>query len=97
LLNFKNAFLQQNAFDKIDRYCVVEKQVKMLSCILTYWHKGLEAINKGVPLVKLRRLKTVQDISKIKFSISNEDIIEIDKLELKLERSIDKLGGIYED
>jgi len=30
---FKNAFLQQNAFDKIDRYCVVEKQVKMLSCI----------------------------------------------------------------
>ncbi len=94
---FKNAFLQQNAFDKIDRYCVVEKQVKMLSCILTYWHKGLEAINKGVPLVKLRRLSVVQDISKIKFSISNEDIIEIDKLELKLERSIDKLGGIYED
>ncbi len=94
---FKNAFLQQNAFDKIDRYCVVEKQVKMLSCILTYWHKGLEAINKGVPLVKLRRLSVVQDISKIKFSISNEDISEIDKLELKLERSIDKLGGIYED
>lgn len=94
---FKNAFLQQNAFDKIDRYCVVEKQVKMLSCILTYWHKGLDAINKGVPLVKLRRLSVVQDISKIKFSISNEDIIEIDKLELKLERSIDKLGGIYED
>jgi len=48
-------------------------------------------------LVKLRRLSVVQDISKIKFSISNEDIIEIDKLELKLERSIDKLGGIYED
>lgn len=94
---FKNAFLQQNAFDKIDRYSVVEKQTKMLSCILTYWHKGLEAINKGVPLVKLRRLKVVQDIAKMKFSISNDDISEIDKLELKLERSIDKLGGIYED
>lgn len=94
---FKNAFLQQNAFDKIDRYCVVEKQIKMLSCILKYWHVGLESINKGVPLVKLRRLKTVQEISKIKFSISNEDIDEIDKLELRLERSIEKLGGIYED
>jgi V/A-type H+-transporting ATPase subunit A len=94
---FKNAFLQQNAFDKIDRYCVVEKQIKMLSCILTYWHKGLEAINKGVPLVKLKRLKTVQEISKIKFSISNDDLSEIDKLELRLERSIEKLGGIYED
>ncbi len=94
---FKNAFLQQNAFDKIDRYCVVEKQIKMLSCILTYWHKGLEAINKGVPLVKLKRLKTVQEISKIKFSISNDDLSEVDKLELRLERSIEKLGGIYED
>ncbi len=94
---FKNAFLQQNAFDKIDRYCVVEKQIKMLSCILKYWHSGLESINKGVPLVKLRRLKTVQEISKIKFSISNDDLNEIDKLELRLERSIEKLGGIYED
>ena len=94
---FKNAFLQQNAFDKIDRYCTVEKQIRMLSCILRYWHVGLEAINKGVPLVKLRRLKTVQEISKIKFSISNDDIVEIDKLELRLERSIEKLGGIYED
>ncbi len=94
---FKNAFLQQNAFDKIDRYCTVEKQIRMLSCILRYWHVGLDAINKGVPLVKLRRLKTVQEISKIKFTVSNDDIIEIDKLELRLERSIEKLGGIYED
>ncbi len=94
---FKNSFLQQNAFDKIDRYCTVEKQIRMLSCILTYWHKGLESINKGVPLVKLKRLRVVQDIAKIKFAITNEDVIEIDKLQLKLERGIDKLGGIYED
>ncbi|MGD1822728.1 MAG: V-type ATP synthase subunit A [Pleomorphochaeta sp.] len=94
---FKNAFLQQNAFDKIDRYCTVDKQIRMLSCILRYWNVGLEAINKGVPLVKLRRLKTVQEISKIKFSISNDEVNEIDKLELRLERSIEKLGGIYED
>lgn len=94
---FKNSFLQQNAFDKIDRYCVVEKQVKMLSIILTYWHRGSEAITKGVPLVKLKRLKVVQDISKIKFAISNDDLSEIDKLELKLEKSIASLGGIYED
>lgn len=94
---FKNAFLQQNAFDKIDRYCTVEKQVKMLSIILTYWHRGSEAINKGVPLVKLRRLKVVQEIGRIKFSISNDDIDQIDKLELRLEKGIASLGGIYED
>jgi V/A-type H+-transporting ATPase subunit A len=94
---FKNSFLQQNAFDKIDRYCTVEKQVKMLSIILTYWHRGVEAINIGVPLVKLRRLKVVQEISRIKFAISNEDIDQIDKLELRLEKGIASLGGIYED
>ncbi|MGH4038882.1 MAG: V-type ATP synthase subunit A [Sphaerochaeta sp.] len=94
---FKNAFLQQNAFDKIDRYCTVEKQVKMLSAILTYWHRGSEAIEKGVPLVKLKRLKVVQEISRIKFAISNDDIDQIDKLELRLEKGIASLGGIYED
>jgi V/A-type H+-transporting ATPase subunit A len=94
---FKNAFLQQNAFDKIDRYCVVAKQVKMLQCIVTYWEKGSEAIKKGVPLIKLRRLQAVQDIQKMKSVVPNDDVSQIDKLELKLERSIDKLGGIYEE
>ena len=44
---FKTAFLQQNAFDEIDRYSTVAKQLKMLQLILDYWHLGSDAIAKG--------------------------------------------------
>jgi V/A-type H+-transporting ATPase subunit A len=93
---FKNAFLQQNAFDDIDRYSSTEKQAKMLEIILTYWRRGSEAIKRGATIVKLRRMKVVQDIAKIKFNIPNDDLRGLDKLQARLERSMDQLGEIYE-
>ncbi|MDD7200507.1 MAG: V-type ATP synthase subunit A [Sphaerochaetaceae bacterium] len=94
---FKTAFLQQNAFDEIDRYCGIQKQMKMLAIILDYYHKGIQAISKGVPMVKLRRLSAVQDMARMRFSVSNDDAASIDRLELKLDHAIDQLGGIYDD
>ncbi len=93
---FKTAFLQQNAFDEIDRYCSIEKQIRMLQVILRYWELGSEAIAKGVPMGKVRRLKVVQDIARMRFTVSNDDVQAIDKLELKLERSMGQLGGLYD-
>ncbi len=94
---FKTAFLQQNAFDEIDRYCSPEKQIAMMSLILSYWDLGLDAINKGVPMAKLKRLSVVQDIAKIRFNIANENYQDIDRILLKLEKSIRQLGGLYEE
>ncbi len=94
---FKTAFLQQNAFDEVDRFCSVGKQVRMLEIILEYYQKGSEAIAKGVPMVKIRRLKVVQEIARMRLTIENDDLQACDKLHLRLERSIDQLGGIYED
>ncbi len=94
---FKAAFLQQNAFDEIDRYCSIEKQTKMLQIILRYYELGAEAIQKGVPMVKIRRLQVVQDITKMRFNISNDRADDIDKLQLKLERSIMQLGSLYDE
>jgi len=93
---FKNAFLQQNAFDDIDRYSTTEKQVKMLEVILTYWHRGAEAIKRGATIVKLRRLKVIQDVSRMKLTIPNEDLSGLDKLQARLERSMDQLESVYE-
>ena len=48
---FKNAFLQQDAFDDIDRFSSAEKQLKLLEIILTYHRRGADAIRRGVTLV----------------------------------------------
>jgi len=92
---FKNGFLQQNAFDEIDRYSTIEKQVKMLHIILTYWRRGAEAIKRGVTLIKLRRMKVYQDIVKMKFTVPNDDLSELNKIEARLERSMDQMESIY--
>lgn len=92
---FKNAFLQQNAFDTIDCFSTVEKQYKMLELIVTYWNLGSQAIQKGTTLVKIRRMRVLQEIGKMKFNVSNDDLSKIDRLQVKLERSFDKLEAMY--
>ena len=92
---FKNAFLQQNAFDEIDRFSTPQKQMRMLQVILAFWRRGAEAIKRGVTLLKIRRMKVFQDIIKMKFNIANEDLDSFDKLVARLERSFDQLESIY--
>ncbi len=92
---FKNAFLQQNAFDDIDRFSSAQKQMKMMGIILTYWRRGARAIRRGVTLVKLRRLKVLREIVKMKFTIPDSDPEGLDRLAARLERSLDQLEAIY--
>jgi len=88
---FKNAFLQQNAFDKIDMFSTVEKQAKMLHIIVMYYERGMEAIKSGATLVTIRKMRVYQDISKIKFTIPNDNLRGLDKIMAKLERTFDQL------
>jgi V/A-type H+-transporting ATPase subunit A len=92
---FKNAFLQQNAFDDIDRYSTVEKQLKMLELICAYYRKGEEALKSGFTLIRIKRLKVVQELVKMKFNIANDNIKEFDRLGMRLERSFEQLEAIY--
>ncbi len=92
---FKNAFLQQNAYDKIDTFSTIEKQAKMLHIIVTYWKRGSEAIKKGAILAKLRKMKVYQDIIKMKFSIPNDNLSGLDKIEARLERSLDQMEALH--
>jgi len=92
---FKNAFLQQNAYDKIDMFSIVRKQAKMLHIIVTFWRRGSEAIKNGATLVQLRKMKVYQDIIRMKFSIPNEDLSGLDKIQAHIERSMDQLEVLH--
>jgi len=92
---FKNAFLQQNAYDKIDTFSSVQKQAKMLQIIADYWRRGSEAIKSGATLVKLRKMKVYQDIVKMKFTIPNDELGRLDKILARLERSMDQLEALH--
>ena len=46
-------------------------------------------------LAKLKKMKVYQDIVKMKFSIPNENLSGLDKIEARLERSMDQMEALY--
>jgi V/A-type H+-transporting ATPase subunit A len=92
----RNAFLQQSAFDPVDMYSVVEKQVKMLRIILTFYRKGLENIKRGATLVRMKRMKVYPEIVRMKSDVPNDQPDLLDALERKLSRALDHMGAVYE-
>ncbi|MBN2071010.1 MAG: V-type ATP synthase subunit A [Candidatus Krumholzibacteriota bacterium] len=93
---FKNAFLQQNSFDKIDMFCVPEKQVKMLQVILEFYDLGVDNIKKGATIHQLKKMEVTSDIMRMKFSVSNDEIEKIDRIRDKLNRSMQRIGEMFE-
>jgi len=93
---FKNAFLQQSAFDQVDMYASVKKQVKMLKIIVTFYKLALETIEKGATLIKIKRMRVLNDVARMKFNVSNDEVEKLDKLYNKIKREFRRLGEIYE-
>ena len=87
---FKNAFLQQNAFDDMDKFCEVKRQVQMLHLVIRYNELGRKALKNGVTLVKVKRLKVVQRLYRMR---SEKDL---GLLGQQLETSMKKLGAMYD-
>ncbi len=90
---FKRAFLQQDAFDEVDRFTSIEKQANMLKLLLQYWDMGSRAISRGATVIQLRRMKVVQELMKMKFRSDDN----WDSLEGKLQRAFDRLELLYEE
>lgn len=92
---FKNGFLQQNAFDDIDKYSDLEKQRLILELVLQYYNRGVEVIKKGIPLSKIRRMPVVVELSKMKLTIPNGDEEGFDAISFALEKGFAKLEALY--
>jgi V/A-type H+-transporting ATPase subunit A len=79
----KNSFLQQNAFDPIDKYCSPEKQLRLLKTILELHHKGIDLLKKGVTVKEIAALDAVSEIVRLKSEVPNQ---ELDRCVLHSER-----------
>lgn len=83
---FKNNFLQQNAFDKIDMYCIAERQFKMLKAIVLFYQKGVELLKEKMTLLQLKDMDVYKEIYKMKYSYANNNMDAYDKLIEKIGR-----------
>jgi V/A-type H+-transporting ATPase subunit A len=92
---FKNAFLQQNAYDEVDAFCVADKQYRMMKIIVTFYNLASEAIKKGATLASIKKMKVLRNVMQMKYEYKNEDAERLDDLLKKLERSMHELAALY--
>ena len=93
---FKNAFLQQNSYDKVDMFCTPEKQVKMLRLILEFYKLGGENIKRGANIQQLKSLEVHSDIMRMKFSVSNDEVAKLDEIRDKLQKSMKQVAEMFQ-
>ncbi|MBN1884173.1 MAG: V-type ATP synthase subunit A [Candidatus Krumholzibacteriota bacterium] len=93
---FKNAFLQQNSFDKVDMYCTPEKQVKMLRIIIDYYELGLENIKKGANIHQIKKMEISSEIMRMKFAVPNDEIGKLDEIRDRLRRSMQAISDMFD-
>ena len=68
-------FLQQNAYHEVDSFCSLEKQYLMAKIILQWYDAAIEAIESGIGVEKLERMRIKDAIARMKY-VPNEGFQE---------------------
>ncbi len=91
----KNGFLQQNAFDEIDKYCSSEKQIKIIELMMLYYKRALECVKNGAPLLNVVNLSVCEELVRIKTAYTNEEMDKIESVRDHLDSQIGELERTY--
>jgi len=90
--SIREDFLLQNAFNELDTYTSLEKQLHMLSIILEFYHQGLSALDNGVLLEEILDLPVREEISRMKY-IPEQEKMKFFMLEDRMKEEFSKLIG----
>jgi V/A-type H+-transporting ATPase subunit A len=97
--SIREDYLQQNAFDKVDAYSSLKKQVRVLKLIIEFYDKSMELFQKNMTTFANYYAKTKglrERIARVKF-ISEDDIADIDGVSWEMARIIDSMKKSDED
>lgn len=88
----KDGFLTQSAYDEKDAYCTPERQLALLRIILAIYRRGLELIQSGAPLARVRGLACVPQVIRAKSVYGNTELGQLAQLEQRVRDEFDALG-----
>jgi len=88
---FKNTFLQQAAFDKVDTYSSAKKQFMMLKTIVDFYHVSEGLLQKGVTLAEIKGLGVYQDVIRMKLRYTEDDLDSLAGLSARIADSVKEL------
>ncbi len=81
-------FLQQNATDPTDTYVPLEKQLKMMRCILHLYNKSAELLAQKVPIAKITALGLFDKLIAMKYDVPNDRLALLDEYITQTNRAL---------
>lgn len=88
---FKNAFLQQFAFDAIDTYSCPRKQFFMIKTIMKFYSASERLIKKGITISEIRSTSVYREIMRMKSKYPDSDIEKLSKLPSEVDSVLGEL------
>ena len=94
----RTGFLQQNAYHKEDTYVPLEKQYKMMDCILHFYHKARQLVGASVPVSRIQETGLFEKLVRMKYDIPNNKTGLLDSyredIDNALNAIISDMGGV---
>ncbi len=84
-------FLQQNAYHAEDTYVPLEKQFRMMDVMLHLYKRVNDIIGRGILLSKIKESGIMEEVVRMKYNISNNDIAAFDTLKQKIDKAADDI------
>ncbi|MCJ7549641.1 MAG: V-type ATP synthase subunit A [Anaerolineae bacterium] len=91
----RQGFLQQNAMDDVDTFASIDKQIRLLSLILDFHGQATGLIGRGCPVIVIRDLPSVGKIVRLKDTVANDAVEQIDVVRDQLRDEIRELEQRY--
>ena len=91
----KKGFLEQGAFDPIDSYCPMEKQLKMMELILHFYQRGVDALKTGMHVVALMDLPVVDRLRRMRVEVPNDQLPKFEGILKDIDEQTEKLKKEY--
>jgi V/A-type H+-transporting ATPase subunit A len=90
----KEAFLRQFAFDKVDAFCEMEKQVAMLQMLVDFHERARGLIRNGVPVEKIKELPQTKKIERVKANPEGTEAVA--RLTAEVHDALGKIAQEYD-
>jgi V/A-type H+-transporting ATPase subunit A len=88
----REAWLQQNAFHDVDRYCPPEKTYRILTAIKHFNDEAFEALDNGVPVEEIQAVDAAPRLNRIATTPDDDAASFVEDLEADLTQ---QLGELY--
>lgn len=85
-------YLQQHAFHKMDTYCPLDKQNRMLHIIMNFCDLANQSLDKGIAIEAVTGLAVKDEIANMKYLDNETFADESDKLAERMKEQFNSLG-----